>query len=275
MEFSCWEIGSFGDERLQKSGVAVSECRSNSAFACANCRAGLLRSSIGRWLRNEAVTVKELHEHCGKEIAGRVAGHHVLAIQDTTELSYRRHARRTRGLGTVGNGTEVGLFLHPTLAIEANGHCLGLIGAQVYVRHERAAIDHHKRSVEDKEYYRWSKGVETADQILKEAAHVTHVQDREGDIYEQFAMPRTAHSGLLIRIAQDCKLANGKTLFATMSEMPVVHRFRLTLKARFCKRKARTAELELRFGEVTITSQHERARSAVAGDHGRCRCLRI
>jgi hypothetical protein len=93
--------------------------------------------AFGRWLRNEAVTVEELHEHCGKEIANRVAGRHVLAIQDTTELSYQRHARRTRGLGTVGNGTEVGLFLHPTLAIDAeNGHCLGLIGAQVYVRHE-------------------------------------------------------------------------------------------------------------------------------------------
>ena len=72
--------------------------------------------AFGRWLRNEAVTVEEIHEHCGKEIADRVASRHVLAIQDTTELNYQRHARRTRGLGTVGNGTDVGLFLHPTLA---------------------------------------------------------------------------------------------------------------------------------------------------------------
>jgi hypothetical protein len=131
-------------------------------------------------------------------------------------------------------------------------HCLGLIGAQVYVRREGAIVDQHKRSIEDKESYRWLKGVETADQVLEEAAHVTHVQDREGDIYEQFAMPRAARSDLLIRIAQDRKLANGKTLFATMSEMPVVHRFRLTLKAQFGKRTARTAKLELRFGEVEI-----------------------
>jgi hypothetical protein len=209
--------------------------------------------AFGRWLRNEAVTVKELHEHCGKEIAGRVAGHHVLAIQDTTEPSYQRHARRTRGLGTVRNGTEVGLFLHPPLAIDAkNGHCLGLIGTQVYVRREGVVIDHHKRSIEEKESHRWLKGVETADHVLKEAAHVTHVQDREGDIYEQFAMPRAANSDLLIRIAQDRQLANGKMLFATMSEIPAVHRFRLTLKAQFGKRKARTAKLELRFGEVEI-----------------------
>jgi len=220
--------------------------------------------AFGRWLRNEAVTVEELHEHCGKEIANRVAGRHVLAIQDTTELNYQRHARRTRGLGTVGNGTDLGLFLHPTLAIDAESHhCLGLVGAQVYVRLEGATVDRRQRSIEEKESYRWLKGVETADQVLKEAAHVTHVEDREGDIYEQFVLPRAAHSDLLIRICQDRKLANGDLLFATLSAMPVVRRFRLVLKAQGGKRKARTAKLELRFGEVTIARPaHLSARAA-------------
>jgi hypothetical protein len=209
--------------------------------------------AFGRWLRNEAVTVEELSAHCGEEIADRVAGRHVLAIQDTTELNYQRHARRTRGLGTVGNGTDVGLFLHPTLAIDAeNGHCLGLVGAQVYVRHEGATVDRRQRSIEEKESFRWLKGVKTADQVLTKAAHVTHVEDREGDIYEQFALPRADHSDLLIRTSQDRKLTDGKMLFAAMSAMPVVHRFRLTLRAQPGKRKARTAKLELRFGEVTI-----------------------
>jgi hypothetical protein len=209
--------------------------------------------AFGRWLRNEAVTVEELSAHCGEEIADRVAGRHVLAIQDTTELNYQRHARRTRGLGTVGNGTDVGLFLHPTLAIDAeNGHCLGLVGAQVYVRREGATVDRRKRTIEEKESFRWVKGVETAEEVLRNAAHVTNVQDREGDIYEQFARPRAAHSDLLIRTSQDRKLTNGKMLFAAMSAMPVVHRLRLTLRAQPGKRKARTAKLELRFGEVTI-----------------------
>jgi len=218
---------------------------------------------FGRWLRNEAVTVEELHEHCGKEIAGRVAGCHVLAIQDTTELNYQRHARRTRGLGR-RQRTDLGLFLHPTLAIDAESHhCLGLIGAQVYVRREGATVDRRQRSIEEKESYRWLKGVETADEVLKEAARVTHVQDREGDIYEQFARPRAVHSDLLIRICQDRKLTSDNLLFATMSAMPVVHRFRLTLKAQPGKRKARIAKLELRFGEVTIARPaHLSARAA-------------
>jgi hypothetical protein len=209
--------------------------------------------AFGRLLRNDAVTVKELHEHCGKEIADRVVDRHVLAIQDTTELNYQRHAGRTRGLGTVGNGTDAGFFLHPTLAIDADSHhCLGLVGAQVYARHEGATVDRRKRTIEEKESHRWLQGVETADEVLKEAAHVTHVQDREGDIYEQFAMPRAVHSDLLIRICQDRKLTSGALLFATMSAMKAVWRFRLPLKAQPGKRKARTAKLELRFGEVTI-----------------------
>jgi len=88
--------------------------------------------------------------------------------------------------------------------------------------------------------------------VLKEAAHITHFEDREGDIYEEFAQPRPAHSDLLIRISQNRKLTSGTLLFATMTALPVVHRFRLTVKAQPGKRKARTAKLELRFGEVTI-----------------------
>src|SRR5262249_59306900 len=95
---------------------------------------------------------------------------------------------------------------------------------------------------------------------IREAAHVTHVQDREGDIYEQFARPRAARSDLLIRISQDRKLTSDGLLFAAMSAMPVVHRFRLTLKAQPGKRKARTAKLELRFGGGTI-ARHGRVRA--------------
>ena len=150
-------------------------------------------------------------------------------------------------------GEGVGEQLAGRLAIDAdNHHCLGLVGAQGDVRREGATVNRRQRPIEEKESYRWLHGVETAEQVLKEAAHITHVQDREGDIYEEFAQPRPAHSDLLIRISQDRKLTSGQLLFAAMTTLPVVHRFRLTLKAQGGKRKARTAKLELRFGEVTI-----------------------
>jgi len=75
---------------------------------------------FGRFLGNERVSLEALNRGAG-EWVGRLAQgcRHVLAIQDTTELNFQRHARRTRGLGPVGNGTDQGLFLHPLLAVEA------------------------------------------------------------------------------------------------------------------------------------------------------------
>jgi len=75
---------------------------------------------LGRLLRNDRVSLAALNRAAGERVGERARGcRHVLAIQDTTELNFQRHARRTQGLGPVGNGTDQGLFLHPLLAIEA------------------------------------------------------------------------------------------------------------------------------------------------------------
>ena len=109
----------------------------------------------------------------------------VLALQDTSELNYQAHAGRTRGLGTVGNGRDAGLFVHPVLAVEADsGACLGLVGAQVYARHEAAARNYRDLPVESKELMRWLRGALTAKRYLDTARHVTVVADRESDIYK-------------------------------------------------------------------------------------------
>ena len=67
----------------------------------------------------------------------------MLAIQDTTELNHPAHAGRVSGLGTVGNGRDVGLFLHPLLAVDAvDGTCLGLAHIHHWTRTSRAGHDH-------------------------------------------------------------------------------------------------------------------------------------
>ncbi len=42
-------------------------------------------------------------------------GRHVLAIQDTTEINFSGHEGSKRGFGVVGNGKDIGFFLHPVL----------------------------------------------------------------------------------------------------------------------------------------------------------------
>jgi hypothetical protein len=207
---------------------------------------------FSRWLNNPKVTWSEIGEHCGEELSRRVAGLHVLAIQDTTELNYAAHAGRVRGLGPSGNGIDPGLFVHPILAIDANSRALlGLAGLQIWTRQGPACADYREQPIEEKESYRWVKGATTAKKVLATAAMVTVIADRESDIYEEFDRIPTERTHLLTRACRDRALAGGGHLFSIAETWPVQHRFELELRAR-PSRPARTAKVELRFGEVTV-----------------------
>ena len=78
--------------------------------------------------------------HQAALVAEAACGRHVLAIQDLTELNYEAQRGRKRRLGKVGNGSDVGLFAHPVLAVDgATGECLGLVDVKVWRRHKHKA----------------------------------------------------------------------------------------------------------------------------------------
>jgi len=98
-----------------------------------------------RFLHNEAVTLDLMVAHAAGHTAAAARGReHVLAIQDTTELNFSKHRGSKRGFGVVGNGRDLGLFLHPVIVVDAGngdpnqvGHAggiLGLAGARFYSR---------------------------------------------------------------------------------------------------------------------------------------------
>jgi hypothetical protein len=177
----------------------------------------------------------------------------VLAIQDTSELNYEAQRGRKRGLGTVGNGSDVGLFMHPVLAVDAaSGECLGLVHAQVWRRFKRKAKNYRQQPIEDKESHRWLEGAGQAKAVLAQATMVTVVADRESDIYEEWARVPDARTHLLTRASRDRALAGGGRLFARLAALPEAHRFTLDLPARPGKRSARQACLAVRFGRVRI-----------------------
>ena len=188
-----------------------------------------------------------------QRVAEAAAGRHVLAIQDTSEINYESKRARKRELGTVGNGSDIGLFVHPVLTVDAEtGHCLGLADVQVWRRWKKKAADYRKQPIEDKESYRWLKGPWRAGWALSKAVMVTIIDDREGDIYEKWARLPDRRTHLLSRACRDRSVAGGGTLFATMAALPARHRFKLDLPARPGKRQARQAHLSLRFGKVGI-----------------------
>lgn len=207
---------------------------------------------FSRWLNNPSVTAEEIAVHSAAALSERVTGLHVLAIQDTTELNYARHAGRVRGLGPSGNGRDPGLFVHPVLAIDAgSGALLGLAGMQIWTREEPASVDYRQQPIEEKESYRWIKGAASAKSALASAAMVTVIADRESDIYEEFDRIPDERTHLLTRACRDRALVGGGRLFDTTETWPIQHRFQLEVRAQ-PGRPARTADVAVRFGELTI-----------------------
>lgn len=208
---------------------------------------------FGRWLANHKVKPEALLANAYARTAAVAAGRHVLAIQDTSELNYQAHAARVSGLGTVGNGSDAGMFVHPLLAVDAaDGTCLGLAHLHQWNRMTKADPDYRRLPIEDKESYRWLEVAQAGKQCLREAAMVTVVADRESDIYEEWARLPDARTHLLTRACRDRSLAGGGKLYAWLDAQRVQGHLEFDVPARPGKRTAHRARLSVRYGRIAI-----------------------
>src|SRR5262249_22979428 len=106
----------------------------------------------------------------------------------------------------------------------------------------------------------WLSGAESASALAEAgAACVTVVEDREGDIYECFAF-KPANVEKLVRAAQDRRLADGTSLFSKAEAWAEAGRMSVELPAA-PGRKARKAELSVKFGKVEMRRPKHRAAS--------------
>ena len=211
-------------------------------------RAGEMR--ITRFLHNRRVSVAEMVASAATRTAGRLAGRHVVAIQDTTSVREQPAAGRS-------------VVLHPTIAVDGEtGALLGLMHAGLLVRSGGQRQARKQRGIADKQSRRWLDGTREAARLCAAggAASVTVIADREGDIYEEFAL-RPADVDLVIRAAQDRKLSDGSRLFAATAALPEGGRLEVAVPAA-PGRAARRAQLALRWRAVAIARPHNRAAAA-------------
>lgn len=264
-------LGRFGDRRLAATGVALLTAMEKEATMCLHALAEdrNQRRRFTDFLDHPAVGPAEMLVAQGRLTGQRAAGLDVLAISDTSELNFAGHAGRKRGFGKVGNGRDIGMFVHPVIALDAaRGGVLGLVGAEMINRSAGPVAHRRGRSAEEKESRRWLSGMETAGTALAAAASVTMVEDREGDIYDQFARrPESVH--LLVRAARDRSVGAGKKLFATAAGWAEVDRHTVTVPAKRGRygsgaRGERTAVVAVGYGEVTLSRPASAARSLPA-----------
>lgn len=199
-------------------------------------RAGEVR--LGRFLRNDRVTPDAMIAAAAARTAGLVAGRHILVIQDTTTLR--------------DDGDQCSLNLHPAIAVDAaNGALLGLVDAVFLHREGGQRGQTAKRAFEEKESRRWLDVTIAASQLAQAgAASVTVIADREGDMYDVFAL-RPASTELLVRAHYDRVLASDGRLFAATEQLPELGRDTVSLPSA-PGRPARLATMVLKVCQVTL-----------------------
>ncbi len=252
----------FGDCRLTQRLVSIardfySRPQATIPKACNGKRATV--KAVYRFLDNEEVTLAKLLEPHQEQTRQRMAEQKVvLAVQDSTSLNYTAHGL-TAGLGPIGTKQSgaLGLIVHDTVAVTPAGLALGVLDAQVWVRDwdDKAA----GRPIEQKESVKWLRSYEVAAKLQGQLkrTRIVSVGDREADVYELFATARehieAGGPHLLVRATEDRRLAEtSQKLWERVEVQPVAGYREIVVPPR-PGRKARKAELSVRFGEVRLT----------------------
>lgn len=187
---------------------------------------------------------------------------HLLVIQDTTQLNLQRHAGRIapeKAPGVIGDGQSLGLFLHPSLLVEANrGLARGFSDVALWSRDpeqpNKQARNYRAQPLEEKESFRWIQAHQRSRAVCGPAARLTLVADREADLYALFTRLPEARTDVLVRACRDRCIAEGEgRLYAHLAAQPRLSCETVKLRGDVRRgRSARTAELEYRCARVHL-----------------------
>jgi len=189
----------------------------------------------------------------------------VLCIQDSTEINLYRHRHRIKKDDHIGvtNASETGLgfFIHPSFVIDAENFMpYGFSDVKVWNRGHEIAAKGKAHAMKmapptEKESYKWIESSIKSKQALATARQVIIIQDREGDLYEQFCMIPDERTHLLIRAKSNRILSDRSRLFEHLAQLPKQGDYEIMLEGDRRKGiKKRTATIEVRFCKVAISS---------------------
>lgn len=190
----------------------------------------------------------------------------VFCIQDTSELDFTTKSD-IKGLGPLNYEARQGLYLHPTIALTPERHCLGVIDCWTWAR-EPGSLGEDKdeqRPIEEKESIRWLQGYRGVCELQRRTpdTQLIYMADREADIYEVFAEHALIESrgeraaAWLIRAEYDRKLVDDTTLRKAIESAPVLDYVEFDLPGND-QRKARRVVQSLRAARVTLKAPYRK-----------------
>jgi hypothetical protein len=231
---------------VERVTVCIKELSDNSAE----------KKRFERLLRHPEVTPNRIIHTEQARVSTLVSGRHVLAIQDTTENNYQSKAGRVKGLGTVGNGTDCGFFLHPLIVLDGNtGGAIGCAEVTIWNRTKEADKNYQQLPIEEKESYRWISTAVSGARVLSAAASVTFISDRESDIYEYMDRIPQKNTHIITRTRCDRLITHGeyKTLYDYLDNTEEAGRISVAIRGdERIGRQKREALLGIKYGEIEI-----------------------
>ena len=227
-----------------------------------------------RFLQNERVSESAIVGNLSGNCKAACEGKYVVCVQDTTEINLSSHSNRINKdehIGTTNAKNEKGLgfLLHPSLALDAvEGIPYGYTDIKVWNRPLKLKSKHERKyntlPIEEKESYKWIEvSKNTQDALRNIVEGMVIVQDREGDIYEQFATIPDEKTDLLIRARTNRTLKDKTKLFSCFSDQPAQGSYELFVEAKK-HRKKRTAQIEVRYKEVELKKTDSTSKGVAA-----------
>ena len=262
----------FGDGRLSKRLPRLLDQLSGkpTESISAACGDPYQAKAAYRFVGNDEVTTKAITAITHDVTVARIidAMPPVLLIpQDTSEVNYT-NLKATEGLGNIGSSKSLfGINVHSAVAIGETGEVYGLLAQKLWTRPPedfgKSDATRWKVPIEEKESYKWLETLETAGAPLPEGIMAVHVCDREGDIYEFFCKAEKDGCKYLCRRAH-IRNAEGENGLEKLDDLVIALPVSGTVTVQVprdshTKRKARDAEVEIKFGKYRIAKSHKLA----------------
>jgi hypothetical protein len=218
------------------------------------------REGAYKFLENDAVSVGEITAAACRASGLRATGMPFVFVPvDASSLSLREYeGEAERGVGTVGaqNKCGAGVLVMNGIVVDPLGTPLGMFDQQWWIRRTKQTTDSRHRKLEDKETKHWLAAISAG---VKQWANVNPATrlwfqlDRGGDFHQVLSWAHASPHWITIRAAYDRRTTDEDTkyLWATLEATPVGAKTSVELSATK-KRKARTANLELRYAPVSL-----------------------
>ena len=192
----------------------------------------------------------------------------ILAVQDTSEITYSG-LEEAEGLGYINHSeTAKGFYYHPTIAVTVEGTPLGILDSQVWIREtltkgkteKEYALKKRHTPIEQKESNKWLKSYQTLCEIETnnhKDFHLVSVCDREADIFELFyehaKITNENKPDLIVRAKSNRIISAGAEnyLFDELNNHELFAEYKIIVPRKKGV-QIRDATLQVKFKEVTI-----------------------